>query len=247
MSGMLKNQSEYRIMCPICKQFFVPKFKIYTERVTEFLPDGKNGLNMQLLSPVVLHKEFINTLNKKGDSVLMSSSFIREHPVVYWNLVLYFKIMRLPHFILDHDTSTKHLKVQVSQIMKFLPSGSKANPMTVSRSSFGGSKTRLDKDNLKNLEKRAVQESPVRGNSISKVVAGISSVFSRGNSAKKNKGPTSNASGGEKESIRSSNVNTSTTGQQINLSAVKIPQGSRGSGTGSQMTTTSDVERMERL
>lgn len=66
---------------------------------------------MQLLSPVVLYKEFINTLNKKGDKVLMEKSFIKEHSVVYWNLVLYFKIMKLPTFVLDHDTSQKHLKV----------------------------------------------------------------------------------------------------------------------------------------
>lgn len=30
LSGMLKNQSEYIIKCPICKQCFVPKFVIYT-------------------------------------------------------------------------------------------------------------------------------------------------------------------------------------------------------------------------
>ena len=31
LSGMLKNQSEYIIKCPICKQCFVPKFKVFTE------------------------------------------------------------------------------------------------------------------------------------------------------------------------------------------------------------------------
>ena len=69
---------------------------------------------MQLLSPVVLYKEFINTLNKRGDSILMRESFIKDHSVVYWNLVLYFKIMKLPSFILDQDTSKRHLKVQIS-------------------------------------------------------------------------------------------------------------------------------------
>jgi hypothetical protein len=56
---------------------------------------------MQLLSPVVLYKEFINTLNKEGDSVLLSEAFVADHSVVFWNLVLYFKIMKLPCFILD--------------------------------------------------------------------------------------------------------------------------------------------------
>ena len=43
----------------------------------------------------------INTLNKKGDQILTSPQFIKEHSVVFWNLVLYFKIMKLPCFILD--------------------------------------------------------------------------------------------------------------------------------------------------
>ena len=64
---MQKNQSEYIIKCPVCKHSFVPKFTIYTEKQSDILPEGKAGLSMQLLSPVVLYKEFINTLNKKGD------------------------------------------------------------------------------------------------------------------------------------------------------------------------------------
>lgn len=46
LSGMLKNQSEYIIKCPICKQCFVPKFMIYTEQQTDFLPEGRKGLSM---------------------------------------------------------------------------------------------------------------------------------------------------------------------------------------------------------
>jgi hypothetical protein len=98
---MLKNQSEYIIKCPICKAAYVPKFMIYTERKSKILHEGRDGLCMQLLSPVVLYKEFINTLNKEGDSILMSENFIIEHSVVFWNLVLYFKIMKLPCFVLD--------------------------------------------------------------------------------------------------------------------------------------------------
>ena len=48
----------------------MPKFVIYTQIETDLLPDGKQGLTMQPLSPVVLYKEFIHTLTKKGDYVL---------------------------------------------------------------------------------------------------------------------------------------------------------------------------------
>jgi hypothetical protein len=107
---------------------------------------------MQLLSPVVLYKEFINTLNKKGDKVLLSPTFVSQHSVVFWNLVLYFKIMKLPCFVLDQDTSTRHLKVQVSWIMKYLPAGGSVSKQ-VTRSSFG-SQSKLDEAQLKKLESK---------------------------------------------------------------------------------------------
>ena len=43
LTGMLKNQSEYIIKCPKCKQCFVPKFMIYTEHKSKVLPEGKKG------------------------------------------------------------------------------------------------------------------------------------------------------------------------------------------------------------
>ena len=41
---------------------------------------------------------------------------------MFWNLILYFRIMKLPSFFLDQDYSAKHIRVQVSWIKKFLPS-----------------------------------------------------------------------------------------------------------------------------
>ena len=75
-----------------------------------------------MLPPCTLYKEFINTLSKKGDSVLTQEVFMTEHSVVFWNLIIYFRIMKLPIFFLDQDYSTKHAKVQVSWIKKYLPS-----------------------------------------------------------------------------------------------------------------------------
>ena len=46
---------------------------------------------------------------------------MKEHRTVYWNLIIYFKIMKLPIFLLDLDFSSVHTKVHVSQIRKFLP------------------------------------------------------------------------------------------------------------------------------
>ena len=75
-----------------------------------------------------------------------------EHSVVFWNLMIYFKIMKLPVFFLDQDYSAKHARVQTSWIKKYLPGkvivgsggGSSTNKQVgTNRGSFG-SKTRLD-------------------------------------------------------------------------------------------------------
>ena len=139
-------------MCPICKNCFVPKFTIYSEYSTQYLKEGREGLTMQLLSPVVLYKELINVLNKAGDIVFQSEDLLGEHSVVYWNLVLYFKIIKLPCFILDLDFNPKHVRVQASWIMKYLPSQgySTTTSKQGTRSSFGSGK--LDANGLKKLE-----------------------------------------------------------------------------------------------
>ena len=53
--------------------------------------------------------------------MLTSQIFMTENSVVFWNLLVYFRIMKLPIFILDQDYSAKHARVQVSWIKKYLP------------------------------------------------------------------------------------------------------------------------------
>jgi len=105
-----QDQSDYVVKCPHCQQQFVPKFLVQSEYRTPFV-NGREGVSMHLLPPCALYKEFINTLAKKGDSVLTQEVFITEHPVVFWNLMIYFKIMKLPVFFLDQDFSAKHARV----------------------------------------------------------------------------------------------------------------------------------------
>jgi hypothetical protein len=96
----------------------VPKFTIYSEFKTEYLK-GKEGTSIQLLSPVVLYKEYINLVEHKKES------FLKDHKTVFWNIILYFKILKLPVFMLDLDYSPLHIKVNVSQIKKHLPQETK--------------------------------------------------------------------------------------------------------------------------
>lgn len=61
---------------------------------------------------------------------MLKEAFLREHRAVFWNIILYFKIMRLPIFMLDLDYSQLRIKVHASQIKKYLPVDKK-NPAIV--------------------------------------------------------------------------------------------------------------------
>lgn len=48
------------------------------------------------LSPLVLRKEVENVLEHEGDLCLSNTKFIDEHPIIYWNLIWFFKRINLP-------------------------------------------------------------------------------------------------------------------------------------------------------
>lgn len=113
LSGFTKNLSSYVVKCPMCKGNFVPRFTVYSEYKTDYLK-GREGLSIQMLSPVTLYKEYINIIEQEGDQIIFSDIFLKEHKTVFWNIILYFKILRLPTFMLDLDYSPHHIKVHVS-------------------------------------------------------------------------------------------------------------------------------------
>ncbi|XP_069482063.1 DENN domain-containing protein 4C isoform X2 [Ambystoma mexicanum] len=53
-------------------------------------------VSVPYLSPLVLHKELESLLENEGDQVIHSSTFINQHPIIFWNLVWYFRRMDLP-------------------------------------------------------------------------------------------------------------------------------------------------------
>jgi hypothetical protein len=61
-----------------------------------------------MLPPVCLYKEFINIVSKESDQILMTDDFISKHKMVFWNIILYFKILKLPYFMVDLDYSPYH-------------------------------------------------------------------------------------------------------------------------------------------
>ncbi|KAJ1218481.1 hypothetical protein NDU88_006060 [Pleurodeles waltl] len=53
-------------------------------------------VSVPYLSPLVLHKELESLLENEGDHVIHSSTFINQHPIIFWNLVWYFRRLDLP-------------------------------------------------------------------------------------------------------------------------------------------------------
>lgn len=48
------------------------------------------------LSPLVLWKELESLLENEGDPVITEADIVDHHPIIYWNLVWYFRRLDLP-------------------------------------------------------------------------------------------------------------------------------------------------------
>lgn len=74
------------------------------------------------LSPLVLWKELESLLVNEGDQAISSPSVVDQHPIVFWNLVWYFKRLglpsNLPGLILasQHCSSGDQVKINLSII-----------------------------------------------------------------------------------------------------------------------------------
>ncbi|XP_056375869.1 DENN domain-containing protein 4C isoform X2 [Hyla sarda] len=53
-------------------------------------------VSVPYLSPLVLRKELESLLENEGEQVIYTSTFINQHPIIFWNLVWYFRRLDLP-------------------------------------------------------------------------------------------------------------------------------------------------------
>ncbi|NXN93330.1 DEN4C protein, partial [Rhinopomastus cyanomelas] len=53
-------------------------------------------VSVPYLSPLVLRKELESLLENEGEQVIHTSKFINKHPIIFWNLVWYFRRLDLP-------------------------------------------------------------------------------------------------------------------------------------------------------
>lgn len=72
-------------------------------------------ITVPYLSPLVVWKELESLLENEGDPSITVPGFVDHHPIVFWNLVWYFRRLdlpsNLPGLILSSEHCNKHSKV----------------------------------------------------------------------------------------------------------------------------------------
>ncbi|XP_004405730.1 PREDICTED: DENN domain-containing protein 4C [Odobenus rosmarus divergens] len=108
MAGWTADDSNLNTTCPFCKSNFLPLLNIefkdlrgsarFSLGCTDPLGKRPNPppVSVPYLSPLVLRKELESLLENEGDQVIHTSSFINQHPIIFWNLVWYFRRLDLP-------------------------------------------------------------------------------------------------------------------------------------------------------
>lgn len=104
MSGWDKSYTNYTTKCK-CGSMFTPRFHIsvdqneYTEAA--MMAQERGLQEVEFLSPPVLRKELENLIYREGPDFLLARDFCDKHKVLFWNLVLFFQLLKLPAYFMD--------------------------------------------------------------------------------------------------------------------------------------------------
>uniref|UniRef100_A0A3B5MTA2 DENN/MADD domain containing 4A n=1 Tax=Xiphophorus couchianus TaxID=32473 RepID=A0A3B5MTA2_9TELE len=118
MAGWTADDSNLNSTCPFCGTAFLPFLNEDTsaplcpeaklseaaqpsvspalERETLAQASSPDPVTVPYLSPLVLWKELESLLVNEGDQAISSPSVVDQHPIVFWNLVWYFRRLELP-------------------------------------------------------------------------------------------------------------------------------------------------------
>uniref|UniRef100_A0A4W6DJT4 DENN/MADD domain containing 4A n=1 Tax=Lates calcarifer TaxID=8187 RepID=A0A4W6DJT4_LATCA len=114
MAGWTANDSNLNSTCPFCGTAFLPFLNVEIKDlrpqtrgghvcitqsrgqiVGNRLPSTSAPVTVPYLSPLVLWKELESLLVNEGDQAISSASIVDQHPIVFWNLVWYFRRLEL--------------------------------------------------------------------------------------------------------------------------------------------------------
>uniref|UniRef100_A0A8C9ZQT3 DENN/MADD domain containing 4A n=1 Tax=Sander lucioperca TaxID=283035 RepID=A0A8C9ZQT3_SANLU len=111
MAGWTANDSNLNSTCPFCGTAFLPFLNVEIKdlrplkkllTIRSDCAQGSSGsagpapVTVPYLSPLVLWKELESLLVNEGDQAISSPCVVDQHPIVFWNLVWYFRRLELP-------------------------------------------------------------------------------------------------------------------------------------------------------
>ncbi|KAK2863230.1 hypothetical protein Q5P01_002763 [Channa striata] len=82
-------------------------------------------VSVPYLSPLVLRKELETLLENEGDQVIYTHKFLSQHPIIFWNLVWYFRRLDLPNNLPGLILNSEHCNNGVQLPLTSLPQDSK--------------------------------------------------------------------------------------------------------------------------
>ncbi|KAJ8002444.1 hypothetical protein DPEC_G00158980 [Dallia pectoralis] len=80
----------------------------YLSHLVPSVPSAPPPVTVPYLSPLVLWKELESLLGNEGDQVMSSPSIVDQHPIVFWNLVWFYRRLELPSNLPGLILSSQH-------------------------------------------------------------------------------------------------------------------------------------------
>uniref|UniRef100_A0A669PBX9 DENN domain containing 4A n=1 Tax=Phasianus colchicus TaxID=9054 RepID=A0A669PBX9_PHACC len=144
MAGWTADDSNLNTTCPFCGNLFLPFLSIEirdlrrpgrsistfgpleedekeNQKINHIIPTGNwrlpspDPITVPYLSPLVVWKELESLLENEGDHAITVADFVDHHPIVFWNLVWYFRRLdlpsNLPGLILSSEHCNKNSKI----------------------------------------------------------------------------------------------------------------------------------------
>uniref|UniRef100_A0A8B9RA79 DENN/MADD domain containing 4A n=1 Tax=Astyanax mexicanus TaxID=7994 RepID=A0A8B9RA79_ASTMX len=116
MAGWTADDSNLNSTCPFCGSPFLPLLNVDIRDLTGqvivmvcvIFSMLQEPVTVPYLSPLVLWKELESLLENEGDKAISSAAIVDHHPIVFWNLVWFFRRLELPSNLPALILSSKH-------------------------------------------------------------------------------------------------------------------------------------------
>uniref|UniRef100_A0A8C2B326 DENN/MADD domain containing 4A n=1 Tax=Cyprinus carpio TaxID=7962 RepID=A0A8C2B326_CYPCA len=110
MAGWTADDSNLNSTCPFCGSPFLPLLNVDIRNLVDYASVSvlQEPVTVPYLSPLVLWKELESLLENEGDLAISSAAIVDHHPIVFWNLVWFFRRLDLPSSLPGLYLSSKH-------------------------------------------------------------------------------------------------------------------------------------------